>query len=222
LHQLAKELTAKLGSIFHREQYPMPTLAMAMELERVITEHLASALSAALAPPPQPRIAIEKHTAQCLEIALLLGGAGFPEDMPIQDAVRELIHRAALAPPVGRPSIPQQDLPEAAATVLRENLWSLITEDVQPRVGPLTARIDGQELPQSGHEAKSPLPSGRNEWRLDDQGCLDDVVVDDVVTFCLERMNDDHIWGSVYHRDGSQTHFNFFGERLSLTHEHEE
>jgi hypothetical protein len=129
---------------------------------------------------------------------------------------------AALAPPVGRPSIPQQDLPEAAATVLRENLWSLITEDVQPRVGPLTARIDGQELPQSGHEAKSPLPSGRNEWRLDDQGCLDDVVVDDVVTFCLERMNDDHIWGSVYHRDGSQTHFNFFGERLSLTHEHEE
>jgi hypothetical protein len=75
---------------------------------RNCADELESALSAALATPPQPKIAIEKHTAQCLEIALLLGGAGFPEDMPIQDAVRELIHRAALAPPVG-PSIPQHD-----------------------------------------------------------------------------------------------------------------
>lgn len=61
----------------------------------------------------------------------------------------------------------------------------------------------------------------RNEWRLDDQGCLDDVVVDDVETFRLERMSDDHIWGAVYRRDGSRTDFNIFGDRVSLTHEHE-
>ena len=32
-----------------------------------------------------------KHTAQCLAIALMFGEAGFPEDIPIQDAVRQLI-----------------------------------------------------------------------------------------------------------------------------------
>jgi hypothetical protein len=61
----------------------------------------------------------------------------------------------------------------------------------------------------------------RNDWRLDDRGCLDDVVVDSPETFRLERMSDDHVWGAVYHRDGSRTVFNLYGERLSLTHEHE-
>ena len=62
-----------------------------------------------------------------------------------------------------------------------------------------------------------------NEWRLDDEGCLDDVVVESPETFRLERMGEGHVWGAVYHRDGSRTVFNLFacGERLSLTHEHE-
>lgn len=42
--------------------------------------------------------ASSKHLAQCIEIALLLGQAGFPEDIPIQDAVRTLIAQVQ-APP---------------------------------------------------------------------------------------------------------------------------
>lgn len=60
-----------------------------------------------------------------------------------------------------------------------------------------------------------------NEWRLDDRGLLDDVVVEDVETFRLERMSDGHIWGAVYRRDGSRTVFHVFGKRVSLTYEHE-
>lgn len=61
----------------------------------------------------------------------------------------------------------------------------------------------------------------RNEWRLDDTGALDDVVVDDVATFRLERMSEDHVWGAVYRRDGSRTSFDLHGERLSLNFEHD-
>lgn len=61
----------------------------------------------------------------------------------------------------------------------------------------------------------------RNEWRLDDAGALDDVVVDDVLTFRLERMGVGHIWGCVYHRDGRRTVFNIYGDRVSMSHEHQ-
>jgi hypothetical protein len=60
-----------------------------------------------------------------------------------------------------------------------------------------------------------------DEWRLDQRGLLDDVVVEDVVMFRMERMSDDHVWGAVYHRDGSRTDFNLHGEGLSFTHEPE-
>jgi hypothetical protein len=56
---------------------------------------------------------------------------------------------------------------------------------------------------------------------VDETGALDDVVVDDVATFRLERMSDDHVWGAVYHRDGSRTDFNLHGDGLSFTHEPE-
>ncbi len=81
----------------------------------------------------------------------------------------------------------------------------------------------GAVLPPA--DSRQTVPAAeRNEWRLDDDGALDDVVVDDVVTFRLERMNHDHIWGCVYHRDGSRTAFDICGDRaakVSLTHEHE-
>lgn len=57
---------------------------------------------AAQASPSTPKIAIEKHTQQCLEIALLLGQAGFPEDIPIQEAVRQLIGQRASPPTEAR------------------------------------------------------------------------------------------------------------------------
>ena len=47
------------------------------------------------------------------------------------------------------------------------------------------------------------------------------MAVDDVETFQLERMGEDHVWGAVYHRDGSRTTFDIHGDRLSLHYEHE-
>lgn len=54
---------------------------------------LRAALRSASRTSTPPRPATQKHTAQCIEIAMLLGAAGFPEDMPIQDAVRQLVAR---------------------------------------------------------------------------------------------------------------------------------
>lgn len=50
-----------------------------------------------------------KHTAQCVEIAMLLGAAGFSEDAPIQDAVRALIaeHLALREPPEAQAGQPK-------------------------------------------------------------------------------------------------------------------
>lgn len=72
--------------------------------------------------------------------------------------------------------------------------------------------------------AAAPRGPQRNEWRLDEVGALDDVVVDAPEMIRLERMGHDHVWGAVYHRDGSRTVFNVWGDRgarVSLTHEHE-
>ena len=53
----------------------------------------------------------------------------------------------------------------------------------------------------------TPHEGARNEWRVDETGALDDVVVDNPATFRMERMGDDHVWGAVYHRDGTRTTF---------------
>lgn len=48
-----------------------------------------------------PALAHGKHTAQCIEIGMMLGQAGFPEDEPIQNVVRQLLaeRASASAPP---------------------------------------------------------------------------------------------------------------------------
>ena len=71
----------------------------------------------------------------------------------------------------------------------------------------------------------APEEEKRNKWRLDKDGALDDVVVDDVKTFRLERMGHDHVWGAVYRRDGSRTTFDIVGDRgarVAVTYEDEQ
>lgn len=66
-------------------------------------------------------------------------------------------------------------------------------------------------------------PEPKNEWRLDDRGLVDDVIVENC-TLRLERMGDDHVWGCVYRADGSRTDFNFHAKskkEIVWTFEHE-
>lgn len=81
------------------------------------------------------------------------------------------------------------------------------------------------------NRAKGSAPAGasrstppRDEWRLDDREELDDVVVEDVATFRMERMSHDHIWGTVTRKDGRMTTFRIHGNRgakVAWNHEHE-
>lgn len=78
--------------------------------------------------------------------------------------------------------------------------------------------MKSESVPPSVHKS-------RNEWRLDDKQQLDDVVVENVATFRLERMSHVHVWGAVYMRDGSRTVFNIYGNRgarVMLSHEQDQ
>jgi hypothetical protein len=60
------------------------------------------------------------------------------------------------------------------------------------------------------------MSRSKNEFRLDDDGKLDDVVVHDVDTFRLERMSDNSWWACVYLRDGSRVHFGIGAKRAMV------
>src|SRR3990167_7665375 len=47
-------------------------------------------------------------------------------------------------------------------------------------------------------------PKQIDEWRLDEKGRLDDIVVHDVTTFRLERMSKDQWWIGLYKADGTR------------------
>ncbi len=97
--------------------------------------------------------------------------------------------------------------------------------DAAEAVGAASVSSASRELmaaPESAEGVAASAAPPRNEWRRDDKGELDDVVVDDVACFRMERMTHDHIWGAVHRNDGSRTTFDIHGNRgakVSLRHE---
>ncbi len=73
------------------------------------------------------------------------------------------------------------------------------------------ARVDDTQY-DSPLATAADASAGSERWDNDDRGLLDDVVVPDVATFRLERMNDRGWWIGLYRRDGTLIHIDVFGE----------
>lgn len=50
------------------------------------------------------------------------------------------------------------------------------------------------------------MDTSNERWDLDDEGDLDDVVVPDITTFRLERMDNNYWWIGLYKKDGTLIH----------------
>ena len=54
------------------------------------------------------------------------------------------------------------------------------------------------------------------DWRLDDDGGLDDIVVPDVQTFRMERMDVNAWWIALYFADGRVEHINLVADQTGI------
>lgn len=71
----------------------------------------------------------------------------------------------------------------------------------------------------ANHESDAALPGEptKEEWRLDDRGELDDVVVPNVACFRLERMGKGQWWIGLYRANGSLVHIDLYAKRAEVT-----
>ncbi len=83
---------------------------------------------------------------------------------------------------------------------------------VSPQKEKVEARVDDSQYPSNPLATAADAGAASERWDNDDRGLLDDVVVPDVATFRLERMNDRGWWIGLYRRDGTLIHIDVFGE----------